>query len=251
MLIDVLTLITPDPTIIKTQGLQGSTPSWTYLSAPDNNGLQQLVYIKGQNVNPAIPGGYPWDWLTVGKDFIYQRLTENIWGDPSTGKLMFGIGCARLLRYIDYSPNQPAGKWSFTIGRPQTDYVVFTPGQGQVSAPYGWPGSRSSDAMVRNTLSGPFPNQPPVGQLPAGEDWIADYEWGGKVVNGVTQYSIIERIYYRVTWVGGQRFSYGRYQWIAYTWLASGDYSNATPTAQSQTTSILLKPCPTPVQLIF
>ncbi len=237
MLIDVVSLITPDHSIIKTQGLQGSTPSWTYLSDPDNNGLQQLVYIKGQNVNPAIPGGYPWDWLTVGRDFIYQRLTENIWSDPSTGKELLGIGCPRLLRYIDYGPNQPPGTWSFTVGRPQTDYIIYGPGHGQPSSPYGYPTGRSSDALVRNSICGPYPG-PAIDDLPAGEDWI-------------TQYNVTERIYHRVIWKNGVRFSMGRFHWQAFNWLASGDYSAAVPTAQSQTTKLLLTPCPAPVQLIF
>jgi hypothetical protein len=250
MLLDVLSLITPDPSIIQTQGLQGSTPSWTFVSPANSNNLQDLVYIKGQNVNPAIPGGYPWDWLTVGRDFIYQRLTENVWSDPSTGKLMFGLGSPRFLRYIDYSPNQPPGKWSFTVTRPQTDYVIYGPATGQPSTPYGWPVSRSSDALVRNSFSGPFPAAA-NGQLPAGEDWLAEYEWGGKVVSGVTQYSTIERIFHRTTWVSGSRFGYGRYQWIAYAWRSDGDYSQATPIASSLANKFLMKPCPTPVQLIF
>lgn len=249
-LIDVVTLITPDPSIIQTQGLQGSTPSWTYLSPPDNNGLQQLVYIKGQNVNSALPGGYPWDWLTVGRDYIYQRLTENIWGDPSSGKVLMGIGCPRVLRWIDYSPNQPAGTWSFTVGRPQTDYIIYGTGKGQPSTPYGYPTGRSSDAMVRNSISGPHPGAA-IGDLPAGEDWITLYEWGGKVVNGVTQYNVTERIFHRVIWKNGTRFGLGRYQWQTFTWQASGDYSNVTPNGQSQTTKLLLQPCPTPVQLIW
>ena len=250
MLLDVLNLITPDQSIINSQGLQGSTPSWTYLSAPDGNGLQQLVYMKGKDVTPGIPGGYPWDWLTVGRDFIYQRLTENIWGDPSTGKLMFGLGSPRFLRYIEYSPQQPPGKWSFTVVRPQTDYVIYTPGQGQSSSPYGWPGARSSDGLVRNSISGPFPGAA-TGQLPMGEDWIADYEWGGKTVSGVTTYGTTERVFHRVIWKNGVRFSYGRYKWQSFSWQASGDYSTVQPTQQSITNNFLFTLPPTPLQLVF
>lgn len=234
MQIDVLTLITPDPSIIKTQGLQGSTPSWTYLSDPDANGMQDLVYIKGQNVNPAIPGGYPWDWLKVGQDYIYQLLTENKWSDPSTGKLMFGLGSARLPRVIDYSLSQPPGAWSFTIDRPHTDYVIYGPGA--------LPTSRSSDASVKNTIRGPFPGAA-IGDLPAGTDWQLDYEWSGKLnTAGQMIYGTLERITVRQ--------GYGRYQWQSFPSDGKGGYAT-TPTSSSQTTKILLTPCPTPVQKIF
>lgn len=224
MLLDVLTLITPDPSIITTQGLLGSTPSWTYLSAPDANGIRDLVYIKG-------PKGLPWDWLKVGNQFIYQLLTENIWGDPSTGKLMFGLGSPRLPRYIDYSPSQPPGNWSLTVQRPQTDYVIYGPGAVPVS--------RNTDNFVRNSIKGPFAGAA-IGQLPAGTDWWLDYEWGG---SGDGTYGTLERIVVRQGW--------GRYSWASYKWRVDGNYAQATPTASSQTTTILMQPCPTPVQKIF
>lgn len=224
MQIDVLTLITPDPAIIKTQGLQGSHPSWTYLGPIDTDGLRDLVYIKGA-------GGYPWDWLTVGQQYIYQLLTENIWSDPSTGKLMFGLGSPRLPRWIDYSPSQPPGVWSFTVQRPQTDYVIY--GAGAV------PVSRSSDNFVRNSIKGPFTGQA-IGQLPAGTDWWLDYEWGGP---GDGTYGTLERIVVRQGW--------GRYSWASYKWRSDGNYNSTVPTASSQTTMILSQPCPVPVQKIF
>lgn len=258
MLIDVLSLITPDANVLGNNYLSGSTPNVTFVSKPDGNGLQQLVYMKGL-------AGYPWDWLTVGQDFIYQRLTENVWSDPSTGKLMFGLGSPRFPRWIDYTPpavtiTPPAaaapakvpgltatlesaappipslniaGVWQFTVARPQTDYVIYGPG--------GVPVSRSSDANVRNTFHGPYAGAP-VGDMPAGEDWIADYEWGGKLVNGVMQYGVLERVTHRK--------GYGRYQWQSFT-ATNGVYP-ATPQASSSTTKIVpLTSSVTPIQKIF
>lgn len=236
MKIDVLTLITPDPSIIQIQGLKGSTPSWTYLSDPDANGIQQLVYIKGKDVNPAITGGYPWDWLTVGQDYIRQLATENVWADPSSGKLCFGQGSPRILRSIDYSPSQPAGAWWFSIKSPLTDYVIYGPG--------GVPTGRFSNGDVRNTIRGPFAGAV-VGDLPAGEDWQLDYERNGN--NGVYKY--LERITCRK--------GFGRWQWQQMKWSTTqGQYlPDVNPTTNlpflSQTTKIIQQPCPNPVQRIF
>jgi len=230
MNLDVLTLITPDPSIIKMQGFSGSHPAWTYLGDPDANGVRDLVYIKG-------PGGYPWDWLKVGEDFIYQLLTENVWGDPSTGKLNFGLGSPRLPRYIDYSPSQPAGAWSFTVQRPRTDYVIYGPGA--------VPTSRNTDNFVRNTISGPFPGaailDPKTGDvlLPPGIDWKLDYEWAGK---SAAMYGVLERITCRQ--------GIGRYMWQSFPSDGHGGYALA-PTSQSQTAKPLMQPCPMPVQRIF
>lgn len=256
MLIDVLTLITPDPKVLGNNYLVGSTPSVTYVGLPDANGLQDLVYMKGLS-------GYPWDWLTVGDDFIYQRLTELTWGDPTTGKLMFGKGSPRFPRWIDYSyqvitsaavvappqvpgltasligttavPSSPPvpGQWQFLVSRPQTDYVIYTAGA--------IPNARSSDGNVRNTFRGPYPGAA-VDDLPAGEDWISEYEWGGKLTNGVLQYGTLERIYHRR--------GYGRYRWESYTAL-NGVYPT-TPNQSSQTTFIKpLAQLTIPIQKIF
>ena len=238
MKIDVLSLITPDQSIIKTQGLQGSTPSWTYLSNPDANGIQDLVYIKG-------PGGFPWDWMKVGSDYIYQLMTENVWSDPSTGKLCRLLGQPRLPRWIDWSPNQvgPAIV-QFTIGMPQTNYVIIGPGGMNTGTPGG-----SSDAEVRCTFRGPYPGAA-VGDLPAGEDWCEDYERNG--AGGVYKYK--ETITHRVSYVNGVRFGWGRRQWQQFKWL-NGQYvpdlNAAGQPIQSQTTKLLLQPCPVPVQKVF
>lgn len=232
MLIDVLTLVTPDPAIINKQGLQGNTPSWTYLDpTPDANGLRNLVYMKGKNVNPAIPGGYPWDWLTVGQDFIYQRLTENVWSDPSTGKLMRGLGSPRLPRFIDYSPAQGPGAWAFTVPQSLTRYDIYGPGAKATGS--------SDDKLVRNTVRGPFSGAA-INDLPAGEDWQLDYEWGGQ--GSPVIYSTLERITVRRGW--------GRYSWASYNSDGHGGYLT-TPTAQSSTTKILLVTPPPPMQKIF
>jgi hypothetical protein len=171
---------------------------------------------------------------------------------------MFGLGSPRFPRWIDYSYPSPIllpaasapaqvpgltaqlvqplptlsipGQWQFTVSRPQTDYVIYDSG--------GVPISRSSDNHVRNTFHGPYPGAA-IGDLPAGEDWIADYEWGGK--DAVT-YNILERVTHRK--------GYGRYAWASYTWRSDGNYT--TPTAASQTTNIVPLTAPvTPIQKVF
>jgi hypothetical protein len=233
LIIDVLALITPDPKVLGNNYLSGSTPNITYVGSPDANGLRDLVYMKG------LTGG-PWDWLTVGQDYIYQRMTEYKWSDFSTGKLMFGKGSPRFPRFIDYSESQPAGSWQFLVDPPKTDYVIYGPG--------GVPISRSSDNHVRNTFHGPHPGAMILDDkgnvlLPAGQDWVADYEWGGKLVNGVMQYGILERVFHRQ--------GYGRYGWQSFAWRADGNYT--TPTSSSQTAKIV--PLPSlpilPIQRVF
>ncbi len=248
MVIDVLTLITPDPAVLGNNYLSGSTPNITYVGPPDANGLRDLVYMKGL-------GGSPWDWLTVGEDFIFQRMTENIWGDPSTGKLMFGKGSPRFPRYIDYTypttgvvASTPvttslegaatSGRWSFLVSPEQTSYVIYGPG--------GVPTSRSGDNFVRNTFHGPYVGAAIIDStgktlLPAGEDWLADYEWGGKVATG--PFGVLERVFHRR--------GYGRYGWQSFT-AVNGVYPT-TPNASSQTAKITPMPATAvvPIQKVF
>ncbi len=239
MELDVLNIFFPDA--LKGMGLQGSHPSWVYLGQPDANGLRDLVCIKGKDVDPLIPGGYPWDWMTVGEDYFYQRLTELAWSKPNTGKLMFGKGSPRFQRYIDYSASQPPGTWDFTIGRPQTDYVIFDvdPKGGK----YGVPTSRNTDAAVTNSISGPYAAVA-VGDLPAGWDWCFNYvRNNGKVLERKTTRTVNQSAICYGPW-RWQQFKLVNGQWVQDTDPNGKPYD-------SQNTKILNVPCPVPVQYIF
>lgn len=247
MLLDVLQLVTPDISIRSRQGLTGSTPSWTYISPlPDANGLLDLVYIKGNNVNPAYKGGYPWDWMKVGADYIFQLLTEYKWSDPTTGKLCRLLGQPRMPRWIDWSPNQPGpAQVQINLTMPQTNYVIIDSGGMNTATP----GGGSSDADVRCTFRGPYPGAA-VGSLPAGEDWFEDYERNGK--SGTYLYK--ETIAHRVQWINGHRFGWGRWQWQQFKWNGTTYVQDVDPNGKpylSQTTTILNQPCPMPYQGVF
>lgn len=249
MQLDVLALVTPDISIRQKQGLTGATPSWTYVSPrPDANGLLDLVYIKGNNVNPAYKGGYPWDWLKVGADYIYQLLTEYRWSDPTTGKLCRLLGQPRLPRWIDWSPSQSGpAQVQFTLQFPQTNYVIIDAGGMNTATPGG-----SSDGDVRCTFRGPYP-APAIGDLPAGEDWFEDYERNG---HGGT-YLYKETLAHRVqvldpkTWL---RFGWGRRQWQQFKWNGIAYVQDVDSNGQpylKQTNTVLNQPCPQPLQLVF
>lgn len=243
MQLDMLDIVVPTLAFRQNNGLMGTNGfTWTYLSNPDANGLQTLVYMKGQNVSSSMPGyianspttkagGFPWDWLVVAEDFIYQRLTEYIWNDPSTGKLMFGLGSPRIPRFIDYSVNQPPGMWIFSVSQPQTDYIIY--GSGGIPIP----NSRFSDAMVTNVVRGPFPGAA-TGDLPSGEDWCLDYiRNNGKYKETITC-----------------RRNYGRYQWQQFVftggqWIQDVDANNKP--LLSIVNKVIQGPCPNPLQLIF
>lgn len=250
MILDVVQLVTPDVSIRSKQGLTGATPSWTYVSSkPDANGLLDLVYLKGNNVNPAYKGGYPWDWMKVGADYIFQLMTEYKWNDPTTGKLCRLLGQPRLPRWIDWTPNQAgAAQVQFTLKFPQTNYVIIDSG-GMVTAT---PTGGSSDGDVRCTFRGPY-LAPAVGDLPVGEDWFEDYERNG---HGGT-YAYKETIAHRVQvldpakWL---RFGWGRWQWQQFKWNGTAYVQDVDPNGKpylSQTTTVLAQPCPQPYQGVF
>jgi hypothetical protein len=223
MILDVVDLIAPSAAFRASSFKMGSTPSICYLSDPDPDGLRDLVEMKGLN-------GFPWDWMTVGQDYIYQRLTESVWSDPSSGKIYLGKGVPRFPRFIDYSPDQQAQViHRFTVKPPQTNYVLIAPG--------GIATGGSSNNDCRCTFFGPNQGQP-IGDLPAGVDWILEYERGGK--NGV--YVAMERLTHRQ--------GFGRYKWEQFNWRADGSYT--TPVSQSSTTKIMSLLSPViPVQKIF
>lgn len=230
MITDVLTLIAPSPQFMATSYLASTTPgenpTITYLSDASDDSVQDLVYMKGLQ-------GYPWDWTTVTQSWIRQRLTERVWSDPTTGKLCFGLGVRRFPRYIVRGSGLDAYRFQWTMQSPETDYLIFDQG-GAIS--------RNTDAGVRCTFTGPYAGQA-TGTLPAGEDWIATYEWGGKLVNGVMLYAVLESLSHRV--------GFGRYEWQSYTAVA-GVYPQ-TPTAQSLQNVITPLPAGpiVPVQKVF
>lgn len=223
MLIDVLTLIAPSPQFMATNYLAstvpGQNPTITYLSSPDDDGNQELIYMKGLS-------GYPWDWTTVTKSWIRQRLTERVWSNPATGKVTYGLGVRRFPRWI---VGGGFCEYQWSMQSRETDYIIYE-ADGSVS--------RNTDAGVRCTFRGPYAGAA-TGDLPAGSDWVADYEWGGK--NGL--YSVLESIKHRV--------GFGRYSWTSSPSDGKGGY--LAPTAQTLQNKIMALPTGgvKPVQNIF
>lgn len=255
--IDVLNLIAPSQQFMATSYLlpapgNGSNPSITYLSAPDDEGNQQLVYMKGwakdANGKPTLnpDGSYqgqPWDWLTattytdpvtgVKSGWIRQRLTENVWADPKSGKLCFGLGVRRLPRYVtvDNAGDMVNVQWAMTS--PETDYLIFGASGATVV--------RNTNANVRCTFRGPYTGAAitdGAGKvlLPAGTDWCEDYERGGNNTSGVMIYGAKEVVTHRT--------GIGRYQWQQFASDGNGGYA-VTPSSQSL--QAVITPLPTAV----
>lgn len=259
MQLDVLSIITPDPSIMAGHFLasnSGGVPSICWCSPFDSEGRMQVVYCKGfvtqsgkiladpalaSTADPVIGLG-PWDWMVANSVWIYQKMTERIWTNLATGKLesMTGDGVRRLPRFISYDANGITS-FSWVMSRPETDYLIID-SMTSASAPYPLI-TKNTDLTVRNTFRGPYPG-PAIGQLPAGEDYYQDYEWGGKPnATGQIIYSTHEQ--------GIWRRGIGRYSWAAYASDGQGGY-NPSPSAQSVQT--LLKPMPAglkPIQNVF
>lgn len=231
MIVDVLNLVAPSPQFMATSYLAstvpGQNPTITYLSEPSDDGVRDLVYMKGLS-------GYPWDWMTVTDSWIRQRLTERAWANPHTGKLNFGLGVRRLPRRIIRGEGDALSLYQWTMASPETDYLIFDPAATGNSILI----TRNTDAGVRCTFRGPYAGAA-IGMLPAGEDWFEDYEWGGQ--NGV--YSVKETIAHRV--------GYGRYQWQSFDSDGKGGYE-AVPSASSEQTQIVPLVAPVkPFQRVF
>src|SRR6266567_2421483 len=157
MLIDILDLITPSAQFRATSYKFGNTPSICYVSSPDADGILDVVEMKGLT-------GEPWDWMRASKSSVKQLLTENIWSDPSSGKIYLLDGAPRFPRFIDYSPNQSAGSWALPdLHPPQTNYIILGAGAK--------PTGSGSNGIVRCTFSGPFPGAA-IGDLLIGQDWL-------------------------------------------------------------------------------
>jgi hypothetical protein len=274
MRIDFLNdIMMPSPTLMAGKYLSGSTPSYVYAFPAAADGSIDVVFSKG--INTTNNTTYPWDWCRASGPWIRQLLTEKVWTDPSTGKMFFQNGARRFPRYLDYTPSTlvvpppvytagsassdipgvavaymaapdpvmptvtllpEPGSWSFTLAPPETDYLTYETG--------GVPDAvRYSNKLCRCTVRGPYLNSAAIGDLPAGEDWFADYERGGALVNGVVQYTAKETKQFRR--------GYGPIAWFEYD-AVNGVYP-ATPTSQSATNKIntLTGPYPIPVQKIF
>jgi hypothetical protein len=263
--IDVLDLVAPSQSFMDSSYLvsptTGGNPTITYVSPIDDEGIRQLTYIKGwlkdatgkPIVNPdGSYRGVPWDLLSVtsytdpvtGKrtGWFRQRLTENIdktgptanpsgWSDAASGKLLFGLGARRLPRYVDESGDMI--KVQFLVTRPESDYLIFGPG--------GLPIARNTDSNVQITFRGPYEGLA-SGDLLAGTDWFEDYEWSGKLVNGVMIYNVKETV--------SHRHGYGRTGWASYPSDGKGGYLAAT--AQSFQNKIMPLPAKViPYQKVF
>lgn len=228
MQLDVMDLIFAPSSFRQNNCLSsGTLKTWQYVSPVDERGLQHAIYIKGAN-------GYPWDWMTVTPNYICQRLTEESWTDPATGKLYLGVGARRFPRWISVNPFTPEQlvQVSFTLQPPETNYLIFT-GTSIVEA---------TNGLCRCTFSGPYVGAV-NGDLVAGTDWKLEYERDGKLVNGSVQYAAKEVLMHRE--------GYGRYQWQQFDLDPVTGLYKTTPTASSLDNKIITAPCPTPQQLIF
>lgn len=93
-LVDVLTYMIPDAIFSFENHLESiSNPLYTYL----NSG--QVWYVKS-------PNGYPWDVNLFDDQYVYQKITENVWGEPTTFKSFMssnwpGGGLAWCPRFFD------------------------------------------------------------------------------------------------------------------------------------------------------
>ncbi len=257
---DVLDLVAPSLSFMASSYLAPQTPgatnpNITYLSPRDEEGRQQLVYCKGfvtksgkilgdpaqaTAADPLVGLG-PWDWMVATDVWIRQKLTERVWTNLATGKLesMSGDGVRRLPRRISYDPSGLA-TFQWTMSRPETDYLIVDPPT-PATGPYPLI-TKNTDAGVRCTFRGPYPGAA-INDLPAGEDWIEDYEWSGKPNSaGVMTYGGQEEVLHRR--------GYGRYQWSFSPSDGQGGYLK--PTSVSTQTKIMpLPPGLKPIQYVF
>jgi hypothetical protein len=100
-----------------TQHLTGvSNPLYNVL--PDGS---KFWWIKGSS-------GYPWDVQHYDSTYIYQWVTENVWGDPTTFKA-FASNTALAWTYICV-PKGPVGSKLASISVPNVDtaYNAYTSG---------------------------------------------------------------------------------------------------------------------------
>jgi len=263
MYTDVLDLVAPSPSFRSTSYLApkvpGATnPNITYVSPYDDDGNLQLVYCKGfvtksgkilgdptqtTSSDPVIGLG-PWDWMTVTQEWIRQRMTERIWTNLATGKLecVSGLGIRRLPRRASYSAGSSSFfSFSWVMTRPETDYLIFDPPTNPTISTFPTI-TKNTDSIVRCTFSGPYSGAA-IDDLPAGEDWREDYEWGGSII--ASGFTFLTK---EVVW---HRRGYGRYMWQAYAGDGKGGYASS-PSSQSQQTIIKsLPPGLMPIQNVF
>lgn len=261
---DVIELITPTAPemlgcYLAPQTAGATNPNITYVSQIDEENRKQIVYCKGfvtkngailgdpaqaTTANPIIGFG-PWDWMVATPSWIRQKLTENFWTNLNTGKLesVAGDGVRRLPRWIIYDEfGDGFCKFQWTMDRPETDYLII----GLTPSGQSYPAiTKNTDSGVRCTFSGPY-MVPALYDLPAGEDWVEEYEWGGQLnTNGEMIYSVKETICHRR--------GYGRYQWSAAKSDGAGGY--LSPSSISEQTKIVKLPSNvvglTPLQYVF
>jgi len=259
MITDVISLITPtDPSMLNhylAPSTPGATnPNITYVAPWTQENTQDIVYCKGfvtksgaiiadpskaLATDPVVGLG-PWDWMTATGEWIRQRMTERVWTNLATGKLesVSGLGVRRLPRFIITDPTGFCS-FSWTMNRPETDYLIIDPPPTGSQNPAI---SKNTDSGVRCTFRGPY-QAAAIGNLPAGLDWIEDYEWGGRLVSGIMVYNTLERVTHRQ--------GFGRYMWQSFASNGDGTYSQ-TPSSQSQQTIIASMPSGLkPIQNVF
>ena len=259
MIQDVISLITPTDPSMKDHYLAPATPgatnpNITFVAPWTQENTQDIVYCKGfvtksgaiigdpskaSATDPVIGLG-PWDWMTATGAWIRQKMTERIWTNLATGKLesVSGLGVRRLPRFIITDPTGFCS-FSWTMTRPETDYLIIDPPAS--GSPYPTI-TKNTDSGVRCTFRGPY-LAASIDNLPAGFDWIEDYEWSGHLVNGVMIYDTLERVTHRQ--------GFGRYMWQAFAGDGKGGYS-PSPSAQSQQTIIMpMRSGLQPIQNVF